>query len=164
MQSGTQNRVAWRVVKWTFLVIGPLFLLGALISTRSTQMFLRRSVTTEGRIVALKPVHSTRDNSVTYAPVFRFDVPGSHFATVVSHTSSNPPVFKLGEFVTVHYEQGHPQDAVIDSFGQLWLGDVIFGSLGTVFTGISILVLVATRKRRPRDVISPDSDAGILRR
>lgn len=164
MQSGTLVRAPWLVIKWTFLVTGPLFLLGALISAHSTQMFLRHSVTTQGRIVALKPVYSTRDNSVTYAPVFRFDVPGWHFTTVVSHTSSNPPVFKVGEIVTVHYEQGHPEGAVIDSFGQLWLGKVVFGSVGAVVTGISVLVFVATRKRNRRDVISPDADAGIIRR
>src|SRR5271170_6657038 len=113
MQSGTPGRAPWLVIKWSFLLIGPSFLLGALISAHSTQMFLRRSVTTQGRIAGLKPVHSQRDNSVTYAPVFRFDVPGWHLATVVSHTSSNPPAFKVGEVVTVHYEQGHPEGAVI---------------------------------------------------
>ena len=109
--------------------MGPLFLGGALISAHYTQKFLRESVTTQGRIVALKPVRSSRDNSISFAPVFRFDVPGWHFTTVVSHTSANPPAFKPGEMVTVHYKQGHPDDAVIDSFEQLWLGDWVFGSV-----------------------------------
>ena len=130
MQSVTPGRALGRLIIWTFPVMGSLFLLGALISAHNTQMFLRRSVTTQGRIVGLKPVHSTRDNSISFAPVFRFDVPGWHFATVISHTSSNPPAFKVGEVVTVHYEQGHPQEAVIDSFGQLWLMD--FGYLGAL--------------------------------
>jgi hypothetical protein len=163
MQSVTPGRALWLVIKWTFLLIGLLFLLGSLISAHNTQMFLRRSVTTQARIAGLKPVHSQRDNSVTYAPVFRFNVPGWHLATVVSHTSSNPPTFKVGEVVTVHYEQGHPEDAVIDSFGQLWLGDVVFGGVGAVLTGIALLILLYGRRGKRREPALSNDGSGITR-
>ena len=151
------------LIMWTFLGMGLLFLAGALISAHFTRQFLRRSVTVQGRVVALRPVHNTQHNSITYAPVFRFDVPGSHLATVVSNTSSSPPAFKVGEVVTVHYQQGHPEKAVIDSFGQLWLGDVVFGSFGTLSTGIGLLILMSTRKRNRRDLIPSDAGSGITR-
>ncbi len=163
MQSAPPGRAPWLLIKGTFLLMGPLFLGGALISAHRTQQFLRESVTVQGRIVALKQVRSTRDNSLTYAPVFRFDVPGWHFTTVISHTSSNPPAFKPGEAVTVHYRQGHPEDAVIDSFGQLWLGDVVFGSVGAFFTAISLLVLVYGRLGKPRNLAASDDGSGITR-
>ena len=163
MESGTPGRVLLLLIMWTFLGMGLLFLAGALISAHFTQQFLRRGVTVQGRVVALKPVRSTRDNSITYAPVFRFDVPGSHFATVVSNTSSCPPAFKAGEVVTVHYQQGHPEKAVIDSFEQLWLGDWVFGSVGALSTGIGLLILISTRKRGRRDLIPSDAGSGITR-
>ena len=163
MQSATPGRALWLLIKWTFLLMGPLFLGGALISAHHTQKFLRDSITVQGRVVALKPVHNTRGNSITYAPVFRFDVVGWHFATVVSNTSSNPPVFKVGQVVQVHYQKGHPEDAVIDSFGQLWLGDLVFGSVGALFTGISLLILVYGRKGRRRDLVLSNDGSGITR-
>jgi hypothetical protein len=163
MDSATSGRAVWLLIKWTFLLMGPLFLGGALISAHNTQQFLRRSVTVQGRVVFLKPVRSPSDNKVTFAPVFRFDVPGTHFTTVVSHTSSSPPVFKVGEMVTVHYEQGHPEGAVIDSFGQLWLGDWVFGGVGALFTCISLLILVYGRKGKRRNLGMPGDGSGITR-
>jgi hypothetical protein len=162
MQSVTPARVLWQLVKWTFLSIGPLFLGGALIDAHFTQKFLRESVTVDGRIVGLKPVPSTR--RVTFAPVFRFPVEGSHPVTVVSNTSSNPPVFKPGEVVKVHYRKDHPENAMIDSFGQLWLGDVVFASVGVLSVGISVLILVAARKRKRPSLAVADDGSGIVRR
>jgi len=163
MSSVTPGRVVWLLIKWTFLLIGPLFLGGALISAYHTKMFLRRSVTVQGRVVFMKPVREPQHNRLSFAPVFRFDVPGTHFATVVSNTSSNPPAFKVGEAVTVHYERGHPENAVIDSFGQLWLGDWVFGSVGALFTGLSLLILVSVRRGKRRDLGLSDSGSGITR-
>jgi hypothetical protein len=163
MESATPGRVVWLLIKWTFLLMGPLFLCGALISAHHTQQFLRRSVTAQGRVVFLKPVRSLSDNKVSFAPVFRFDVPGTHFTTVVSHTSSSPPAFKVGEWVTVHYEQGHPEGAVIDSLGQLWLGDWIFGGVGAGMTCVSLLILVAGRKGKRRDLGPSGDGSGITR-
>lgn len=163
MQSATPGRPLWLLIKWTFLVMGPLFLGGSLISAHRTQQFLRDSIAVQGRVVALKPVHSTRDNSITYAPVFRFGVVGSHLATVVSNTSSNPPAFKPGQVVQVHYQQGHPEHAVIDSFEQLWLGDWVFGSVGAFFTAISLLIIVYGHKRKRSDPPRSNDGSGITR-
>jgi hypothetical protein len=163
MESATPGRVVWQLIKWTFLLIGPLFLGGALISAHHTKQFLRRSVTVQGRVVGLKPVRGGQNNTLSYAPVFRFDVPGRHMATVVSHTSSSPPVFQVGDMVTVHYEQGHPEGAVIDSFGQLWLGDLVFGGVGAVFTCISLLLVVAVRKGKRRNPGKSGDGSGITR-
>jgi hypothetical protein len=163
MASAAPARVILLLVKLGFLGMGLLFLAGALISAYFTRQFLRTSVTAQGRVVALKPVHGGGHNSLTYAPVFRFDVPGTHFATVVSNTSSSPPAFKPGEAVTVRYQQGHPEKAVIDSFEQLWLGDLVFGVVGAMSTGVGVLILVATRKRRRPDVAAANGGSGITR-
>jgi hypothetical protein len=119
-------------------------------------------------LVGLKPVHSARNGSITYAPAFRFNVPGTHFSTVVSRTSSNPPAFKWGERVTVRYPAGHPEQAVIDSFGQLWLRVWAFGGFGAVFCGTALLPPIFSMLRKPRDLPSPnpnsDGAVGIIRR
>lgn len=163
MPSGNPGRVIVSLIMWAALGTGILCLGGALISAHLTQQFLRTSVTAEARIVALKPVRVGQDNSVSYAPVFRFDVPGTHFATVVSNTSSKPPAFKVGETVTVHYQQGHPEKAVIDSFGQLWLADLVFGIFGAISIGMGMLISVGMRTSRRQNLILPDSGSGIRR-
>jgi hypothetical protein len=166
MFSGTRSRASQLVGAWVFLIVGLGCLVGALTWAHRTQVFLRTSVTVQGKIAGFKPVHSIRRNRTTYAPVFRFEVPGSHFATVVSRTSSGTPEFNVGEWVTVHYPAGHPEKAVIDSFGQLWLMDLVLGSFGALFSALGMLTLVSGWMRSRRDLASPGADAavGILKR
>jgi hypothetical protein len=149
------------VLSWIFLIVGLGFIVAAIAFAYRTQVFLSTCTTAQGRIVALKSVRSTRRHTITYAPVFRFNVPGTHFATVVSRTSSNPPSFNVGEWVTVRYPADHPEQAVIDSFGQLWLWDWGFGGFGALFCAVSLLPLILGRLRRPPDLESPSSDAGV---
>ena len=163
MGSSTPGRALWLLIKWTFLLTGPLFLCGALIFAHHTQKFLRESVTVQGRVVGLKPVRSSRDNSLTFAPVFRFNVPGSHFVTVVSNFSSNPAGFKPGQMVTVHYEKDHPENAKIDSFMQLWFGASVFAVLGAFFTAVSLIILLFARKVNRRDPALSNDGSGITR-
>lgn len=163
MPSGNPGRVIVWLIIWATLVTGILSLVGALISAHSTQQFLRTSLTAQAKIVALKPVRVGRRNSIAYAPVFRFDVPGTHFATVVSNTSSNPPSFKVGEVVTVLYQQGHPEKAVIDSFGQLWAVDLAFGVFGAISIGMGLLIFVGRRMSQRQNFAQPDSGSGIRR-
>jgi hypothetical protein len=163
MQSATPVRVVLLLILCGTLGMGTLFLGGALISAHFTQQFLRTSVTAQGRVVGLKQVRSGTHNSLTYAPVFRFDVPGTHFSTVVSNTSSSPPAFKVGEVVTVHYQPGHPEKAVIDSFGQLWLSEVVFGTCGAISIGIGLLILFVSRKVKRQMQAAADSGSGITR-
>jgi hypothetical protein len=164
MQSEKPGRTVRPLVMWIFIALGALFLAGALIDAHFTQKFLRESVTTDGTVVGLKPTHRVRRRRVTFAPVFRFVTEDGRPVTVVSHTSSNPPAFNLGEAVKVHYKKDHPDDALIDSFGQLWLGDIVFASAGALFTGIGLLILVAAGKENRRDLVVPDDGSGILRR
>jgi Protein of unknown function (DUF3592) len=163
MQSGKPGRALRPPVIWIFIALGALFLGGALIDAYFTQKFVRESVTTDGAVVGLNPTHRARKRRVTYAPVFRFVTEDGRPVTVVSHTSSNPPAFNLGEAVKVHYKKDHPENAKIDSFGQLWLGDIVFGSVGAIFTGIGVLILLATAKRNRRDLAMPDDGSGIMR-
>jgi len=151
------------IVRWSFFLIGVCLLLGALISVYSAQQFLRHSVITQGSIVALKATHRARRRKITFAPVFRFDVPGSNPVTVVSNVSSNPPAFHPGESVTIHYDKDNPQHAVIDSFMQLWLGQLICGFIGAVFTGIGLMTLALGRRANPAKLLQPDAGSGITR-
>ena len=65
--------------------------------------------------------------------------------------------------MTVHYQPGHPEKAVIDSFGQLWLSDVVFGISGAISIGIGLLILFVARKVKRQVQAAADSGSGITR-
>jgi hypothetical protein len=165
MVSGVPSWTGQLVGKIVFIVVGLALLMGALISAYRTRTFLRTCMTVQGRIAGFMPVHRVR-HGTTYAPVFRFNLPGTRYATVVSHVSSSSPAFNVGEWVTVRYPAGHPEQAVIDSFGQLWLMDWASGGFGALFFGTGLLTLLSGWKRNRRDLASPnpDSEVGIVRR
>ena len=161
MQSSSPGRVA-RIVTWSvFFFVGLLFLGRALFGALSTESLLRESIAVDGRIVGLEQLHRVNRSGLTYAPLFRFTLENGQPFTVESRVHSNPPEFKVGEAVKVYYKRDHPEWAVINSLGQLWMGDVALAFVAAVFIGMSALL---SRKSRQVVVVSEDGSATTLRR
>jgi len=137
---------ALKAIQYTFLLIGAAMLVGAGVLYVNTWSFLADAVRTEGTVIAFDAVRSR--GSTTYRPIVRFNGPNGavEFASPVS---SNPPVYKTNEAVTVLYQSAAPNDARIESFFQLWFGVVIAGGLGTVFSSIGgVMFLLRARRAR----------------
>ena len=132
----------------TFFVLGPCSLVGALVSAWRTHAFLARSVAVQGTVVQFKLVRGLHHANDGFAPIFTFAADGRSY-TLVSDYATAPPAFKVGERVTVHYEKGHPEEARLESFSQLWLFDLIAGSLGALFT-LAFLGVIFARAGPPR--------------
>jgi hypothetical protein len=115
----------------------------------------------DGRIVGLEQLHRVNRSGLTYAPVFRFTLESGQPFTVESRVHSNPPEFKVGEAVKVYYKRDHPEWAVINSLGQLWMGDVALAFVAAVFIGMSTLL---SRKSRQVVVVSENGSATTLGR
>ena len=161
MQSSSPGRVA-RIVTWSvFFFVGLLFLGRALFGALSTESLLRESIAVDGRIVGLEQLHRVNRSGLTYAPVFRFTLESGQPFTVESRVHSNPPEFKVGEAVKVYYKRDHPEWAVINSLGQLWMGDVALAFVAAVFIGMSTLL---SRKSRQVVVVSENGSATTLGR
>lgn len=156
MQSSAPGRVARTVVQSVFFIVGLLFLGRALYSALSTESLLSESIAVDGRIVWLEQLHRVHRNGYTYAPVFRFTLQNGQPFTVESQVHSNPPEFKVGDAVTVYYKPDHPEWAVINSLGQLWMGDVALAFVGLVFIGTGALLSRANMKVRQVWVVSGD--------
>jgi hypothetical protein len=150
----------WLVIRLAILVVGLLFLGRALYGVLSTESLLHESIAVEGRIVALEQMHKVRHSGLTYAPVFRFTLENGQPFTVESQVHSNPPEFKVGEAVKVYYKRDHPEWAVINSLGQLWMDDVALVFVGAVFIGMSALL---SRKRPQVAVVSEDGTVTVRR-
>lgn len=150
MASSTQGR-PWRILFGvTFFVFGPCLLLAALISAWRTHLFLRGSESSLATVVQLKEIHSLhRRAEVSYAPVFTFVARDGRTYTLTSDMATHPSAFKVGEDATAHYPAGHPEQARLDSFSQLWLFDLIEAIFGVIFTLLMLAVIFA-RQGQPR--------------
>ena len=114
-----------------------------------TSQFIDNAGTASGRVTDLLARRSDSGSSPTYAPEVAFSVDGQSYR-FVSSSSSNPPAYDLGEQVEVIYDPQSPgSDARINGFMSLWLGPLIAGLMGLVFTTIA-LVLTLIRIRRQR--------------
>lgn len=160
MQSSSPGRTAWLVFRLAIFAVGLLFLARALYGALSKESMLRESIGVNGRIVALEQMHKVRHSGLTYSPVFRFTLENGQPFTVESQVHSNPPEFKVGDAVKVYYKRDHPEWAVINSLGQLWMGDVALAFVSAVFIGMSSLL---SRKSRQVAVVSEDGTV-IVRR
>jgi hypothetical protein len=131
----------------TFFVLGPCSLVWSLVSAYRTHAFLARSVAAQGVVVQLKEIRGLHADT-GLAPVFTFTADGRNY-TIASNYATSPPAFKIGEHVIVHYEKGHPEEARLESFTQLWLFDIIGGALGALFT-LAFLGVIFARTGPPR--------------
>src|SRR5258708_7685659 len=156
MPSSSPGQVVWLVIRLTFFFVGLLFLGRALIDALSTESLLRESVATDGRIVALEQVHRVHRSGLKYVPVFTFTLENGQPFTVASRVASNPPEFTLDEAVKVYYKRDHPEWAVINSLGQLWMGDVALAFVGAIFIGLGTVLSRAQKSGRQVVVVSGD--------
>lgn len=127
----------FRVFIHVFLGVGILMLLLALALWNKTRGFIARAATATGTVTELIEVRDDDGGSSTYKPVVKFVDPGGEEIRFTSSYSSRPPAYDVGEAVEVLFVPG---DARIKGFGSLWLGPLILGGLGTVFTAIGLSI------------------------
>jgi hypothetical protein len=100
-----------------------------------------RAATAQGAVTELIEVRDNEGSSM-FKPVVKFVGPGGEEISFTSSNSSRPPAYNVGEAVEVLFVPG---DARIKSFGSLWLGPLILGGLGTVFTAIGLSIFLVSR-------------------
>ncbi|MBC8024847.1 MAG: DUF3592 domain-containing protein [Steroidobacteraceae bacterium] len=140
------------VLSVLFGLIGLGLLAGAIALALNTRSFIATAKHAPGIVTELIEKRDTDDGSITYKPVVAFTADSGASVTFASSFSSNPPAYDVGETVDVLYAPDNPNEARIRGFGSLWLGAVILGGIGTVFTGIGFGILVASRlNKKKRD-------------
>jgi hypothetical protein len=147
MPSNSSRGVGWFIVRAVFVVAGLLFLGRALFGALSTESLLHESIAVNGRIVGLEQVHRVQRSGYKYVPVFRFTLENGQPFTLQSRVGANPPEFKVGDPVKVYYKRDHPEWAVINSLGQLWMDDVALASVGFFLIAFGALLFRARNTR-----------------
>ncbi len=138
-----------RIIAYLFVGIvcaaGPIVLVIAAGTGIERALFVHSSLKAEGVIVGLSPVRPYRSNT-SWRPVFQFTAEDGRSFTVLSNIGQRPSPWKQGEHVAVLYQADHPENAHIDSFGELWMPQVILGVVGAAFSSITLLVLLRRRR------------------
>ena len=131
-------------------VPGPLGLLFALDLTLHRASFIHTALRTDGTVIWMEPVRTTRTGAGTYTPVFRFTANDGRLQIINSDVSVPFSTFKRGDRVRVLYLQSTPGIARIDAFSTLWQESLVVGVgiWGAVWSSIPVLILVIRRRRR----------------
>ena len=87
---------------------------------------------------------SSSGNSVTYYPVVTYTDGAGHRVVFKDHTGTSPPLYRVGEAITVLYLPEEAGSAIIDRGLWNWLPSVILYLLGA---GLSALALALLRGR-----------------
>lgn len=132
--AGAKLAVGLLILRWALRIVGPVFLLVAVVAGGRTAAFLRSSVAETGTVVSNVRVDTRPadggDATTSFAPEFTFTGVDGKSYTVTSSTSSDPPAFAEGQTVRVLYDPRDPGSARIDTFGQIWGLAVGFGIAG----------------------------------
>lgn len=131
-----------------FCVPGPLGLLFALNLTLHRAAFIHTALRTDGTVIWMEPVRTTRTGAGTYIPVFRFTANDDRLHIINSDVSVPFSTFKRGDRVRVLYLKSTPEIAHIEAFSTLWQESLVVGIWGAVWSIIPVLILMIRRRRR----------------
>ena len=121
-----------------FLVCGVAFSCVGAFTLSDAITFKKRAAQADGVVAALVVRHGDGD---TYSPVFVFlDARGREFR-VTSTDSSKPPAARIGQRVTVLYDEADPAKARIDSPTLTYLGPGIALAVGLLSGAIALVIL-----------------------
>jgi hypothetical protein len=131
-----------------FCIPGPLGLLISLNLILHRAAFIHTALRTDGTVIWMEPVRTTRTGAGSYIPVFRFTATDGRLHIINSDVSVPSSTFKRGERVRVLYQQSNPEIARIDAFSTLWQESLVVGIWGAVWSSVPVLILVVIRRRR----------------
>jgi hypothetical protein len=110
-----------------FFVLGlPLLILGVK-ELYQVNKFVKRGAHADGIIVEMKKGSGFLGK---YHPRVRFQTDEGGTIEFTPGNGSNPPMYEVNDHVPVIYNRDYPNYAVINSFIEIWLGPVIYVSIG----------------------------------
>jgi hypothetical protein len=144
-----------RLVAYLFVGIicaaGPFLLLIAGVTAIQRVIFLHTAQPVEGQVIALRQAPTRRSSRPSYFPIFAFKAADGQTYTVTSNIADRQTAW-LGKPVRVLYLPHDPQTARIDTFAQLWEGQIIPAVIGAAFSTIPLLILF---RRRAAPFLAP---------
>jgi len=144
-------RLYLRLFVLSLLAGGAALFIFGIGFTVQNWFFIHRAEAATGTITDVLFVHGDQDQSDTYRPVFTFKTADGLAHRVQSDVDSSPSNYQIGQRVSVVYSPNAPDDAKIDSIGQLWFFPLLFVSIGAAAgcCGLIGARVFARRTRQP---------------
>jgi hypothetical protein len=134
------------IVKYTFAIIGLFLLIGCIVFSITTKQFIDKAIVATGTVVSME-MSTSGSGPDTYRPVVTFQTVNSETIQFTSSSGSSPASYRVGQGVEVIYDPESPDNAKIKSFQSLWLGSMIFGVLGIMFSSFGFGMILHGKKR-----------------
>jgi Protein of unknown function (DUF3592) len=112
------------------VTVGAVFTGVGAWSAITSERLLKRGKTVNGKITRLEWVSTTTSSGGAYYPEFSFTARNGSTHVVRSHDGTYPCPFSEGQSVVILYDPADPSSAKIDTFGQMWLSALLFGTIG----------------------------------
>jgi hypothetical protein len=141
-KTGSSSVNVGRLVGTIFMFIGVILLGIAVWIYSNNKQFEKRAERVMGKVSGYDNYESSNDDggsTTMYTPIFEYSFNGKEYLKPGSVSSSSPD-FEIGEPVEILVDPLNPEEILIESFSQKWLGIIILLVLGTIFTGVGYLV------------------------
>jgi hypothetical protein len=130
------------------LLLGGVALLGVSLAIYGRrQKFRARARRAEGLVVG-SAGHAGFHSGMLKFPVVEFETESGRLVEFQSSVGSNPPMYRVGQRVSVLYDPDDPKQASIDSFVSRWLAILVPGCMGGIFLflgGVFLLIALLVR-------------------
>lgn len=124
-----------------FGLIGFALLIVSFYLVHSKWQFVANSVQTTGKVVDISRSRSSRGES-SYHPVVEFTLDNRKI-TFTSQAGGRLLDYPVNQTVDVIYSKNNPYRAEINSFMSLWLGELLFLFLGSVFFAVGVSPVIS---------------------
>lgn len=126
---------AWRlagdtVFKFSLGLMSIVIMVVLVMWLQSIASFVLHASRSAGTVVHL---YQRGSDARDYAAVVRYRGPGGESLLVESKTTSNPPIYAVGENVEVLFDPANPYDARINGFTDFWLWPLLMSVIGGTF-------------------------------
>ncbi len=138
---------ALSIIGLVFSIVGLPFLVISIFVGVANYKFIHTADRAQGKVVELISSQDS-EGSRTYRPKVSFQSTNGESHEYISSSGTNPPAHKVGDKVTLYYENSNPDNAKIDSFMDLWFLPAIMGLLGVIFFGIGGCIIMFQIKKK----------------
>ncbi|MFL9875352.1 DUF3592 domain-containing protein [Paraburkholderia megapolitana] len=127
-------------------IIGLIFLAVTAVALAQTLTFVVHATRTEGAFVGAVAKSGGNHGGTFLYPQAQFTTPDGRTFKATSKSGSTDQPYTDGAPITVLYDPNNPEHAEIESIW-LWIGSIIPGSFGLLFSVIPTIVFFSLRKR-----------------
>jgi len=128
------------VVSSVSALAGSFILWSAFREARAVWRLVRVSLKSRGTVRGFHEDTFPGSRGKCYFPLIEFTARDGSVVRFQSGSGSGRPAYVVGAQVPVRYDPSQPDQARVDSFGELWRGSILMAILGSLFWGATAFI------------------------